>query len=462
MVEVERLSELNSVPERRGDYVLYWMQQSQRAHCNPALEEAISAANRLNLPVLVGFALLDNLPHAKQRHYAFMLEGLAQTAQQLRERNIAFVIRRGTPLRVIVPLAQRAALLVCDCGYLRRQQEWRAQIAREAGCRTLMVEGDVVVPARLASGRAEIGARSLRPKLAVLSPRFLKPLRQQRPQRSALRLQLTGDVALEDVSGVLRALRIDGGIGPVTHFRGGYAEARQRLRQFIARRLCHYREARALPGAAQVSTLSPYLHFGQISPVEVALAVQRCAAPEEDRASYLEELIVRRELAVNFVTTSARYDQYESLPGWARHSLARHASDPRAHLYGYEQLAAAATHDRYWNAAMREMQLSGFMHNYMRMYWGKKVLEWSATPKEGYAHLLRLNNSYFLDGRDPSSYANVGWVFGLHDRPWPERPVFGNVRYMNAAGLERKTDIARYLELWEAPGAAPIQGRLLR
>jgi len=200
--------------------------------------------------------------------------------------------------------------------------------------------------------------------------------------------------------------------------------------------------------------LSPYLHFGQISPVEIALAVRAARAPAADRDSYLEELIVRRELAVNFVLSNECYDRFESLPGWAQRTLALHARDARAHTYDFEQLAAARTHDAYWNAAMQEMRLTGFMHNYMRMYWGKKVLEWSPTPQEGHATLLRLNNSYFLDGRDASSYANVGWVFGLHDRPWPERPIFGNVRYMNAAGLKRKTDIEAYVRTWEGRAAA--------
>jgi deoxyribodipyrimidine photo-lyase len=222
----------------------------------------------------------------------------------------------------------------------------------------------------------------------------------------------------------------------------------------VARSLSRYVAARALPGAPQVSMLSPYLHFGQISPVEIALAVREAGAPCADRDSYLEELIVRRELAVNFVLGNERYDRYESLPGWAQRTLALHARDARSHTYDYEQLAAARTHDPYWNAAMQEMRLTGFMHNYMRMYWGKKVLEWSPTPQEGHATLLRLNNSYFLDGRDASSYANVGWVFGLHDRPWPERPVFGNVRYMNAAGLKRKTDIEVYVRTWQARAAA--------
>ena len=448
VVERERLSELNDAPEQRGAYVLYWMQQSQRAVFNPALEVALAAANRLKLPLLVGFGLHDALPRAKARHYAFMLEGLAETARELRERGIGFVIRRGSPDAVILRLARDAALIVCDRGYLRAQQEWRRRVAAGAGRRVLMVEGDVVVPARLASAKQEIGARTLRPKLARLQAEFLVPLRRQRPLVPARRLNVHSDIRLDSVPAVLERLHIDHSVAPVAAFRGGHSHARRRLREFVTQRLGRYRAARALPGESQISTLSPYLHFGQISPVEIALAVRAAEVPPAARDSFLEELIVRRELAVNYIATTVHYDRFESLPAWAQRSLNLHAKDAREHLYGYEQLAAAATHDPYWNAAMREMRQTGFMHNYLRMYWGKKVLEWSPTPQEAHATLLGLNNTFFLDGRDASSYANVGWVFGLHDRPWPERPIFGNVRYMNAAGLKRKTDIDVYLRTW--------------
>ena len=205
----------------------------------------------------------------------------------------------------------------------------------------------------------------------------------------------------------------------------------------------------------QCSLLSPYLHFGQISPVEIALRVRRASAGSaRDRAAYLEELIVRRELAVNFVHFNDRYDRYDSLPAWARATLEAHRRDPREHRYSRSQLEAAQTEDRYWNAAMREMRHTGYMHNRMRMYWGKKILEWSPTPEAAYATVLHLNNRYFLDGRDANSYANVAWIFGLHDRPWPERPVFGKVRSMTAGGLERKFDMAGYLYLVERLVAA--------
>jgi deoxyribodipyrimidine photo-lyase len=445
VTEAQRLTDLNGAPELPGAYVLYWMQHSQRAEFNPALETAIAAGNRLRLPVLVGFGLTENYPEANARHYAFMLEGLAETERTLRARGLGFVIRLGSPDDVALGLARRAALVVCDRGYLRQQRHWRARVAAEAGRRVLQVEGDVVVPVELVSPKPEIGARTLRPKLLRLRDEFLCPLSRNRVREIAQRLDLGSDIDLTNVSALLERLRIPSTPAPVEHFHGGYTEAKRRLGEFIAHRLQHYVRSRAHPAAADISTLSPYLHFGQISPVEVALAVREAQVAEDNRASFLEELIVRRELAANFVQATPNYDSYDCVPEWARRTLDAHNSDHREHIYGFDQLARADTHDPSWNAAMSEMLVTGFMHNYMRMYWGKKVLEWSPSPEEGYATLLRLNNTFFLDGRDANSYANVGWVFGLHDRPWPERPIFGKVRSMTEAGLRRKADIDDYV-----------------
>ncbi|MGH6899632.1 MAG: hypothetical protein ACREJ5_24295 [Geminicoccaceae bacterium] len=241
-------------------------------------------------------------------------------------------------------------------------------------------------------------------------------------------------------------LKLDRSVPAVRRFRGGTSAARRRLWAFLDAKLDGYGEERNEPGAFQCSLISPYLHFGQISPVEIAVAVRGSRkGGKADREAYLEELIVRRELAANFVNFEPNYDNYDALPAWARATLERHHADPREHIYTRDQLAAAETHDRYWNAAMREMVHTGFMPNYMRMYWAKKILEWSPDPDAAFQTILYLNNRYFLDGRDANSYANVAWIFGVHDRPWAERPVFGKVRYMNANGLERKFDMAAYL-----------------
>jgi len=444
-IEPERIAALNDAPERSGDYVLYWMQQSQREPFNPALELAVAEANRLSLPVVVGFGLTDDYPEANARHYTFMLQGLAETARALEQRGIRFVIRRGQPDHVAIVLAQRAALVVCDRGYLRLQRAWHKRVAAMTGRRVVEVEGDVVVPLGVASTRREIAARTLRPRLMARLDDFLAPLATTPVGVDAGRLAVHGDIALGDIAALVKSLRIDHSVAAVAAFRGGHREARRRLDEFLTRSLDRYVDDRAHPGDPHVSTLSPYLHFGQISPVEIALAVRAAHADATNRDAYIEQLIVRRELSMNFVSSTPDYDRYECVPGWARQTLAAHRDDPRLRVYTEDELATASTHDLYWNAAMSELLLTGFMHNHMRMYWGKKVLEWSATPDDAYATLLRLNNRYFVDGRDANSFANVAWVFGLHDRPWPERPIFGGVRYMNAAGLERKTDIGAYV-----------------
>jgi deoxyribodipyrimidine photo-lyase len=319
-------------------------------------------------------------------------------------------------------------------------------VAAQAGCRAVEVESDAVVPVEAASGKAEIGARTLRPKLSRLLPDYLVPLPEARVRRPSTGLPVDGlDLGTPD--DVLARLKIDRSVAPVDRsFRPGTAAAKARLRAFLAGGLARYAENHNQPQTDDTSRLSPYLHFGQIAPLVVALEARRAEAPDPAREAFLEELIVRRELACNFVWFTPDYDRPSGLPAWARKTLAEHAADPRPGSYAAERIESADTGDPYWNAAMAEMRCTGFMHSHMRMYWGKKILEWSPTPEEGFALTLRLNNRYFLDGRDPNSYAGVGWVYGAHDRPWPERPVFGKVRSMTAGGLERKCDINAYVD----------------
>jgi len=235
-------------------------------------------------------------------------------------------------------------------------------------------------------------------------------------------------------------------VGPVpSFFTGGTAAAKRRFAEFVQDRLKRYDQNHNQPQADDISHMSPYLHFGQISPLYLALEVAEASASRAAKDAFTEELIVRRELACNFTQFQENYDSYDCLPGWARQSLGEHHRDRREYVYSEVQLEKAETHDPYWNAAMREMICTGFMHNYMRMYWGKKILEWSRTPEEGFATTLALNNKYFLDGRDPNSYAGVAWVYGVHDRAWPQRAVYGKVRSMMASGLERKCDIKAYV-----------------
>lgn len=429
------------------------MQQSQRAHFNPALEYAVRLANKRHLGVVVCFALMTDYPEANSRHYAFMLEGLADTVQSLHERGIKLLTKIGAPDQVALAFARQAAVVVCDCGYLRHQRRWRRRVAAEAKKQVIQVEGDTVVPVETVSDKREFAARTIRPKLNRLKKDFLHGFRESRPRKSSLSLNIKTDIDLRHPDTALQQLQLknDDDVKRSNRFAGGTSEARRRLKRFILRHLKGYGSGRNDPGDPQCSELSPYLHFGQISPVEIALKINaaKSGSPDDKRA-FLEELIVRRELAVNFVFFESDYDVYKSLPDWAIKTLQKHKNDPRPHRYTRKQMERAETRDRAWNAAMTEMRVTGYMHNYMRMYWGKKILEWTNTPAYAYATALYLNNKYFIDGRDPSSYANVAWLFGLHDRPWKERLVFGKVRYMSKNGLKRKFDIEGYIRRAEA------------
>lgn len=449
MPETDRLRLLNRLgPRKHGRYVLYWMQQAMRAEGNLALDYAVQLANAAGLPVVACFGLTGAgsppYPEANARHYTFMLEGLAETARRLERLGVALVVRTGAPDGVALALSEDARLVVCDRGYLKPQRTWRERLAAQASCQVVQVETDVVVPVELASGKREVAARTLRPKLLRLWDEFLVHHPSPQPRRKAAALELRSDIDLSNPARTVASLRIDHDVGPVRRFRGGLSAARERLSRFLAGGFEGYKENRSAPERAAVSHLSPYLHFGQISPVEVALAAREArAGGPDDRASFLDELIVRRELAHNHVFYEPRYDSYEAVPAWARTSLEEHRGDPRPFVYSRAQLEAGETHDQYWNAAMREMRETGYTHNRMRMYWGKKILEWSPEPDTAFATALAINNRYFLDGRDANSFANIGWLFGLHDRPWFRRPIFGLVRYMGENSL-RKFDAAAY------------------
>jgi deoxyribodipyrimidine photo-lyase len=296
-----------------------------------------------------------------------------------------------------------------------------------------------------------VGARVLRSKImkklgAYLDPVVLPAYWMKTAARSNAAHTVDSSPVIQPEKLAARAAAIKT-VSPVADFPGGEAAAGVRLKQFVSTSLAHYDILARDPVAQCRSDLSAHLHFGQISPVTVVRAVRESGAPEAAKAAFIEQVVVRRELAVNFVYYNSEYDRYDSaVPAWARRTLADHRKDRRPYLYGPEALERAKTHDPYWNAAQMEMVITGRMHNYMRMYWGKKIIEWSPAPEAAFEIMLALNNRYELDGRDPNGFTGVAWCFGRHDRPFTERPVFGKIRYMNAAGLERKFKIDRYVE----------------
>ncbi len=444
MIENSRLWVYRAGAPVAGRYVLYWMQQAQRSRWNHALEWAADSAAACGLPLRVAFVLTDDFPGANARHYAFMLQGLTDVETALRQRGVAFSVHLDQPPAVIAELAAEAALLVGDVGYLRIQKQWREDVASRVRCPFTAVETDVVVPVAQVSDKAEYAARTIRPRIHRQLARYLQPFT---PDEAAAGKQdrqtpwLTPPCQRPALSDLL----VDTSVGVASGFPGGQEAASARLDRFIREQLPRYHTDRNDPANGICSDMSPYLHFGQISPLEIAWRVKASSAPAEAVEAYLEELIVRRELSMNSVHYRPDYDRYAMLPAWARQTLDRHRHDPREVVYTRQQLEQAATHDPYWNAAQMEMVATGKMHNYMRMYWGKKVIEWSAAPEAAFETLLHLNNKYEIDGRDANGFTGVAWCFGLHDRPWGERPIFGMVRYMAASGLARKFDIDGYV-----------------
>jgi deoxyribodipyrimidine photo-lyase len=442
MIQPERVKVLNGKPIRSARYVLYWMQAAQRAEYNHALEYAIEQANRLKVPVVTAFCLTEDYPEANERHYFFMLEGLRRVQASLEARGIRMVVLHETPEKAVSELSEDAALVVADGGQLRIQRRWRNLAARKVGCALVEVETNLIVPVEEASTKENFSAGTFRPRISKRLRRYLVGLRSRRPLADSLGLNFKS-FDIGDVDKAVSRLRIDRSVGRVDTFCGGMAEAKRRLGRFLRSRLEGFAELRNDPCAGCASNMSPYLHFGQISALYIALKVKERSGP--GREAYLEELIVRRELSHNFVFYNKDYDSFAGLAPWAKRTLNFHRRDKREYVYKLEEFEAGGTHDPYWNAAQKEMVLTGKMHGYMRMYWGKKILEWSASPQSGFKIALYLNNKYELDGRDPNGFAGVAWCFGKHDRAWGERPVFGKVRYMNAAGLKRKFDPDEYV-----------------
>ena len=447
MIQQERVKLLNNKKIRDGKYVLYWMQAAQRAEYNHALEYSIRKANELKKPVLVFFGITEDWPQANQRHYYFMLEGLKEVRKDLHAKGIQMVIRRQSPDSGVVEFAKAAALVVVDAGQLRIQRKWRTCVARKIDCSLYEVETNLIVPVEEASFKEDFSAGTFRPKITKKLDYYLVGLNHKKPKLDSLGLKFA-TFNIDNIDKALSKLNIDRSVAKVDSFHGDTSQAKRHLGDFLRKKLYRFSESRNDPTADCVSNMSPYLHFGQISSLYIALKVLEISSPGKD--AYLEELIVRRELSHNFVFYNSSYDTFASLPPWAKRTLNFHRRDKRQYVYSLEQFEKAQTHDPYWNAAQKEMVITGKMHGYMRMYWGKKILEWSRNPQTAFKTALYLNNKYELDGRDPNAFAGVAWCFGKHDRAWAERPVFGKVRYMNAAGLRRKFDADAYVKKIQA------------
>lgn len=443
IVKAGRVHTVTEAPVRQGP-VVYWMSRDQRAEDNWALLCAQEAALGRREALAVVFCLAPAFLGATLRQYRFMLDGLRETAARLAARRIPFFLLAGDPARAVPRFLreQAAGLLVTDFDPLRIKRDWQAAVARAAAIPFIEVDAHNIVPCRVASPKQEYGAYTIRPKIAAALVEYLGPFPALKRHSRAWQ----GRVPAPQWDRALASLGCDRSVGPVSWIRPGPAAADLTLKAFLQKKLAGYDEARNDPVRDGQSGLSPYLHFGQLSAQRVALEVRKAPAGRAARDAFLEELVVRRELADNFCFYNPYYDTAAGFPSWARKTLAAHRGDARAYRYPLRAFEEGRTHDPLWNAAQREMVLTGKMHGYMRMYWAKKILEWSVSPEAAMKTAVYLNDRYELDGRDPNGYAGIAWsIGGVHDRAWFPRPVYGSVRYMSASGCRSKFDVEAYI-----------------
>ena len=456
----------NSAPRKDAKCVVYWMQRAMRIVDNPALDVAIEAGNLLGLPVVVYFQVIPNYPNANLRHYHFLQQGLKDVQADARERGVGFVLRRS-PEHTLEGFLEEvhAALLIGDENSCREPERWRRVLAKRLKLPYWTVDADVVVPSRVFD-RTFVLLHHFRPHLKAELPKYLVaarnpvPCNEWKPAKKLESYSLDGNIT-EGFS------KLDRTVAPVDNFTGGAREALKRLKEFVNSELKNYEITRNHPEFKGTSRLSPYLHFGHIAPLTIALAVKKAVAEgnaaEAAGEKYLDQLVGWRELSVLFVRHEPNYDNWECAAPWARKTLIEHAGDPRQHRYTLDQLERAETGDELWNAAQREMVDTGWMHNYMRMYWAKKILEWAPDPARAFEWAVTLNDRYELDGRDPNGYAGIAWaIVGRHDRPWFDRPIFGLVRPMSGASTARKFDSDAYIRRHGGEGKTPMESQLFK
>ncbi|MGQ9602653.1 MAG: deoxyribodipyrimidine photo-lyase [bacterium] len=424
--------------------IAYWMSRDQRVDDNWALLYAQEVALKLKRPLYVLFCLVPDFLQATIRQYAFMLKGLQEVEGRLTHFNIDFFILPGNPQKQIPHFIkkEKIALLVTDFDPLKIKINWKNGVTSRVNIPVCEVDAHNIVPCWIASNKEEIAAYSIRQKILKLLPRFLTEFPKVKPHpfgSSVPKRRI-------DYNHLFKTLKVDSSVPEVNWLKPAETGAKAMLRGFVKGKLQRYHVDRNDPSLDSVSNLSPYLHFGNISAQRVAIEAIRLPAPEESKSSFLEELIIRRELSDNFCFYNKNYDSIDAARTWARETLENHRKDKRPYVYDLEDLEEAKTHDDSWNAAQLELLIKGKMHPYMRMYWAKKILEWTESPEKALEIAIYLNDKYELDGRDPNGYTGIAWsILGIHDRPFMERPIFGQIRYMSYSGLSKKFDIRGYI-----------------
>jgi deoxyribodipyrimidine photo-lyase len=441
-VNLKRVRTLKEGTKKAGP-VLLWMSRDQRARDNWALLFAQELAWKQKTPLAVVFCLVPEFLGATTRQYDFMLKGLQEVEQDLGKKNIPFFLLTGSPGEELAKFIKKnhVCSLVKDFDPLRIKRTWAEAVAATIDIPCYEVDAHNIVPCRVASPRQEYGAYTFRPKIRRLLPEFL----EEYPPLKKHPFLWKEKKKAHDFLKSFRTLGVET-VSEASWMKPGEKAAYRVLRRFIGEKLTSYDARRNDPAGDGQSGLSPYLHFGQISAQRVALEVSGSDVVKKSREAFLEELIVRRELSDNYCFYNQNYDNVDGFPEWAKKTLHAHRNDKREYLYVRDQFENAETHDDLWNAAQMEMVKKGKMHGYMRMYWAKKILEWTGSPEKAMEIAIYLNDRYELDGRDPNGYAGIAWsIGGVHDRAWNERPVFGKIRYMSYNGCKSKFNIKNYI-----------------
>lgn len=424
---------------------MYWMSRDQRAYDNWALLYAQELALTAGKPLLVVFCLVPEFLGAVLRQYKFMLQGLEKTAAILSQLNIPFCLLTGKVEEKIPEFAFRHGvhLMVTDFDPLRIKKRWKTAISEKIDAPFYEVDAHNVVPCWIASPKQEYAAYTFRLKIKRLAQEFLCDF----PELQRHPFQWHEKAVNFNLDDIIDTLHVDRTVNEIDLIKPGADEGQKALQSFLEQQLAGYSDNRNDPTLDGQSGLSPYLHFGQISAQRVLLEVEKHIGDQESKADFTEELLVRRELSDNFCFYNERYDKFDGFPDWAKKTLNLHRKDLRQYVYTTEEFENAATHDSLWNAAQLQMVHQGRMHGYMRMYWAKKILEWTASPEEALETAIYLNDKYELDGRDPNGYTGIAWsIGGVHDRAWKERPVFGKIRYMSSKGLQGKFNVKAYID----------------
>jgi deoxyribodipyrimidine photo-lyase len=425
--------------------VIYWMSRDQRVNDNWALIFAQNLALERKQPLIVIFCLVSNFLNATIRQYDFMLAGLQEVERKLQKYNIPFLLLSGEPDRLIPEFIKsvEAGALVTDFDPIKIKRKWKDDVLGNINIPFYEVDAHNIVPCFYVSPKEEFGAYTIRPKIQKFLPEFLEefpPVKKLKMPEHSFNFENNW----EDVE---KNLKIDYSIPKVDAIKPGEDAALESLEIFLLSKIRYYDIDRNNPVKGSQSNLSPYFHFGQLSAQRAALNVERMDIPIEMKNGFLEELIIRRELSDNFCLYNPNYDNFNGFRLWAKKTLSEHRRDEREFIYSKGEFENAETHEDLWNAAQNELVITGKIHGYMRMYWAKKILEWSETPEGALETAVYLNDRYQLDGRDPNGYAGCAWAIGgTHDRAWGERPVFGKIRYMNRNGCKRKFDISAYIE----------------